>query len=222
MKLFRPYRRIVFVAIVLALGLFLLEGAWASDWELTPFGGYQTGAHIALTESSSYDRLNIQDGGSYGLILGYEIQEDGSIEILWSRQESALYGELPGGTAERLTSLKIDQFRFDGLYYFTEQDEEDQQSLRPFVLAGLGMTHYQPGGDYSGENRFGASLGLGAKYYFHKRFGLRVDARWMPTVISSDSQTFCTGGGSGLNCSYTTSGSAVNPFEFTAGLIVRL
>jgi hypothetical protein len=184
-------------------------------WEISPFVGYRVGGHFNL-DQSSYDRLGLADGLAYGITIGREVNPEGALEVQWSRQESELVGKKAGSPDRKLADLKVDQYRFNGLYLFSGD------KIRPFVLFGLGATRFMPGGEFGSETRFSSALGGGVKLYFGRHAGLRFDGRWTPTLFPSDSSLFCSGGGSGLSCSFNSTGQQLNQFEFTSGVIMRL
>lgn len=202
------------------IGLWLIGAsslaAGQTRLEITPLYGIRLGGSVDLEEGSTYDRLELRDGGAAGILIGYDLRNDGSLELQWTRQDSELVGARQGQANTPLVDLSIDQIRLNGLYLW------QMDRLRPFLLFGMGATVFDPDSGYHSETRFSGALGGGVKIDLMKQGGLRLDARWTPTVISSDSAFLCSGGGSGLSCTAASSGNVMSQWEFTAGLMIRL
>jgi hypothetical protein len=199
--------------ILLLLTVQLSQPVWAS-WEVSPFAGGRLGGSITM-ENSTYDRLELQNSPVVGLAIGGDVSDEGAVEVLWSHQETTLRGRLTStGMKEDVTDIASDQFFLNGLYYLQEGP------LRPFALAGMGATSMRPYGKYENVTRFAWALGGGVKYYFNKVWGMRADARWVPTAIQSDSSVFCRSD-AGAQCIVTSSGTMLDQFELTGGIFVR-
>ena len=163
----------------------------------------------------TYDRLEFKDSASFGLSVGTDVSSEGALEVLWSHQATSVTGRLAAdGTKAKISDVNADQFLFDGLYLMGDE------KLRPFVLAGVGATTWNPTGNYESVMRFSWALGGGLKYYMSQRFGIRLDARWVPTLVESNNSVFCVSNG-GAQCNVTSSGQLVNQFEFAASAILR-
>jgi hypothetical protein len=179
----------------------------AQKIEVTPFIGYRFGG--GLEDSVTGATLDIKDSESYGLILGYRTSRETTIELLFSRQSTDLIAKgLFSPTS--LTDLDINYIHLGGSYVWYPK-----RKLRPFIQASLGATHLNPGrADLASETRFSFGIGGGAKYFFTKNIGLRLDGRALGTLVDSDSAIFCSGG-----CTIRVSGSTLWQFEGTLGLI---
>jgi len=62
------------------------------------------------------------------------------------------------------------------------------------------------------------SLGLGGKFNLAKNLGIRVQGRWVPTFISSESAVLCTNFG---GCYVTAEGDYLSQVEVSGGLILK-
>src|SRR4029077_3578051 len=143
--------------------------AW-SAWEIAPFYGGKMGGSLDV-KNSIYDKVLFNDSASFGLAVGADVSTEGSVEVLWSHQDTTLRGRLQAtGMKEDITTMGVDQVFFNGLYLM------GHEPLRPFVLAGLGATRFNPYGNYDSLTRFSWALGGGLKYYLAKNWGLRLDA----------------------------------------------
>jgi hypothetical protein len=183
---------------------------------VTPQGGYRLSGSVDSDPATNggYSILDLSDGGFYGLAVGTEVRSDGDVEIEWRRQQASAHAE---GTGVRtpLADMTQDTVLFNGIYWIPDQP------LNLYVLMGLGAAIFTPSGDYGSKTFFAGALALGTKFDLAKRVGLRLETRWSPVVMSSDSAVFCQGGGAGLHCITASSGQALNQFDFTAGLEFR-
>ena len=200
----------------LSLGILLLLGsvgmATAAEIELTPFWGYRVGGDF--NDLAVIDEIEIRDGDGYGAVLGFTTSETTQIELLWSRQETDLQVQLPGGLDGPMFGLTVDQYHIGGLYL----PETGNDSFRPFVSFSLGVTVFDPSG-LDSEDQFSFSLGGGVKYYFGDRLGLRLQIRWTPTYINSTSEgLFCDPAGF---CWEVVDNHYLYQTEGSAGLIIK-
>jgi hypothetical protein len=187
--------------------------AWGA-WEITPFAGGRIGGALNV-DDATYNRLEFKDAPTYGLAIGADLNDESALEVLWSHQETTLKGrQSADGMKVDVTQLGADQVFLNGLYYLAEG------KLRPFALGGLGVSMWNPYGNYDSVTQFAWALGGGMKYYLTKQLGLRFDARWVPTVLSSDSSVFCRSDLGG-QCTVRSGGTLIDQFEFTGGLVLR-
>lgn len=205
--------------LLLVLPFVMIPCAFAPDakaftLEIAPFGGYRVGGNFEV-EEAAFSKVKMEPSETYGLSVGVEFDEKYQLEIMWSREEAELYGS--GGTftnKRHLFDVNVDQYHFNGLYLWGSVDDW----VRPFLLFGLGATHFNPVSDQDSLLRFSFCLGGGVKLYFWKHLGIRLQGRWIPTYVSSDSAIFCSLPGS---CVFVTSSEIVHQAEFTGGLILR-
>jgi opacity protein-like surface antigen len=196
---------------IIFLGFFSMVStateSFAQTIEVTPFVGYSFGG--SLQDSVTGTKLDIKDSESYGGILAYRTSRETTIELLYSHQSTELRAKGPVSTTS-LTDLDMDYIHFGGSYVWYPK-----RKLRPFIQASLGATLLNPQrADLDSETRFSFGIGGGAKYFFTKNIGLRLDGRALGTLIDNDSAIFCSGG-----CTIRVSGSTLWQFEGTLGLI---
>jgi opacity protein-like surface antigen len=178
--------------------------------EITPFAGLRFGGGFEDTNTGTSISLN--DSGSYGLVVDFDISLDQQIEIYLSRQSTTLSAN-GTFTGNPLFDLTVEYYHFGGLYLIDVQSDR----VRPFVSGGLGLTRMNPQGEgLSTETRFSLSLGGGAKFFLTDRLGLRLDARGIFTALSSNGTVFCSGG-----CAISVQSSGFMQGELGAGLVVR-
>jgi Outer membrane protein beta-barrel domain len=104
--------------------------------------------------------------------------------------------------------------------------------FRPYAIAGLGVTEYAPGTltatpggsatpvsiNLDNKAKFGMTYGGGIKYFLTPLFGFKMQARWTPTFIGSQSDgIWCNA----LYCGTISSSKWSNQGEFSGGLILR-
>lgn len=171
------------------------------NWEITPFVGYRIGGDVDEIESNrTYD---FEGAAGFGLTVGRWIGEDQRLELTWSRQPTELDGIDYG--------VDIDYLQFAGVY---EPSREKKAS--GYVLASLGLTHFDPAADGAGSNTFfSGSVGGGGRFRLSERLVLRLEARGYGTLTSGSTQVFCSGG-----CVFQLSGTGLLQLELSAGLAI--
>jgi len=198
----------------LALGLLLLLIPAAARAELgieiTPFGGLRLGG--SFRESATGESLRIDESAAFGLVLGLQDTPSTQYELLYSFQGTNLTGsETPGIS---LPGLDVHYLHLGGTY------ETSQEGVRPFVSAGVGLTHLvADGGDSSTD--FSFSLGGGVKVPLSDRVGLRLEGRGYLTIFTNSAEVFCVAGG-GAACAFSVEGDALGQVELLAGIYFRL
>lgn len=185
--------------------------------EITPLVGFRFGGSVDTTgfpDEGEDARFEVDDSASFGVHLGYRVG-DGELELLYARQSSRLqtsdlFAAVP------VFDLALETWQLGGSYSFGEDDAR----MRPFVGIGLGLTRLlpEPSG-LSGETRFSASFGAGAKLWLGRHLGLRLEARGFFTVLDSDSRSFC--GGAGACQVHVDDSQVISQADLRAGLIFR-
>ena len=182
---------------LLALSFFLLATASTKAqgrFEVSPFVGYETSASYPLSVFSGtvpttpINRLRVNDALAFGTFLDYNLTENGQIEFMWNRNNTTYSARsILTNTYSKAFDSTIDQYQFGGLYMFRGSDHR----LRPYFAGSVGFTHDSNGGGNSNRTEFSFSIGGGVKYYVNRHFGLRGDARYLPTYGSSSYSTYC-------------------------------
>ena len=178
--------------------------------EISPYIGHRFGGDFedSLTSTS----FNVNDSASAGLVLDFDLERDKQIELLLSHQNSSLSTGDPLFSPNPLFDLAIDYYHIGGLYMLPEGER-----VRPFLTGTFGLTRMSPKrDDLSAENRFSLSLGTGAKIFFSKNLGMRVDVRGFYTVLDSTTEFFCSGG-----CVIKLKSSGFVQTDFSAALSLR-
>ncbi|MBU1192602.1 MAG: outer membrane beta-barrel protein [Gammaproteobacteria bacterium] len=198
------------MTLVLLLGAFTVNAEpMNTGMEITPLIGYRSGGNF--TDPNSGEDLDLDEGGSYGLLLNIDHDANTQWEFLYSHQDSELQlAQLFVG--ERVFDLDIDYFSFGGTYVWRDPRVE------PFISAGIGVTHMSPEDDrLDSETRAMLQLGGGYKFFLTKNIGLRLEVRGYATALSSDSEIFCGNGA----CIARVDSSGFSQYEINAGLNAR-
>jgi hypothetical protein len=217
---------IITAAFLFADSLLLLAGDF-KRFEIQPFGGFTASGSIPLesSDNTQLGSIHVESSAHVGMTLTVYLNESDSVEGLWQRQNSR--GQLPAEfvaplaqLADRSFDLRIDRIHCNFLHQYAVENSK----AFPYVMGGLGATTYH-GFSAAGDDsmtRFSFALGGGIKYFFTRSFGLRLEARWVPTILSaSDSQFWCSVGGAGAQCVINLKGTVHNQVDFTGGIIFR-
>lgn len=210
---------------VLVIGLFSFGGALHAQsyggygpsykWEITPFVGFENGGSYPVQNTSSVDKFRVNNSLSFGTFIDRGLTDNFQFEFMWNsnRTQVAEHDVISGQYINAYNS-NIDQFHFGILYMFRSSEKK----LRPYVAAGLGLSHF----DNSGENPnyFGFSYGVGGgvKYYLTNHLGVRADARFVPTYENSSPAQECDSFG---DCFNVNQRNFLNRGNFTGGVIIR-
>lgn len=147
-----------------------------------------SGDPVVAGDGNVYNRLDPKDAFSWSASLGFNVTPNVEAGFLFGHQLSEL--EL-GGTATRTVGdLSVLNYHGYLAYNFGESDAK----VRPFVLGGIGATHYGAvgysvagrQGETEGQTKFSTTWAAGVKVFPNPRFGLKLQARWTPTYIKSD------------------------------------
>jgi hypothetical protein len=155
----------------------------AQKYEIMPYLGYRwggafKGAQYVEDGNIRAADLEIEDGGSYGLLGSIALVPGINLEILYERQSSEL--KLYSVTLKErvtLSDIDIDYFQVGLLYEFYQLEE---QKIRPFMEITLGGTRLDPKEGIEGETRFSGGFAFGAKAFLNERFGVCVRCQGVP------------------------------------------
>jgi opacity protein-like surface antigen len=197
-----------FVIMVL-MAAFSPLPAIAGNFEITPFAGYTWGGEF--NDSVTGAKLTVDETSNYGVIVDISQKEQTQIELYFSHQATQLKASSGPFTGNPLFDLDIDYYHLGGTYGF------DSESVRPFLVGTLGVTHMVPQGPGLDDlTKFSLSLGGGVKLFATDHIGLRLEGRWFGTLFNGSGSAFCTGG----KCAINVQGDLFSQFVANAGLIV--
>src|SRR5215204_3032343 len=147
-----------------------------------------SGDAVRALDGNVYDRVDPKDSGSFGLSAGILATEHAEVGFIYARQFSTL---VAGGTAEtEIGDLAITTYH--GYYAYNFGDPSNR--VRPFLLGGMGATHFGSVDFASGgrigttgsETQLSFTWGGGVKVFPAPHVGLRLEGRWTPTSVKSD------------------------------------
>jgi opacity protein-like surface antigen len=181
-------------------------------FEVTPFAGYRIGG--TFQDEVTEDELELNDAGSFGLILNLRESPNTEWELMYSHQSTDI--DIDGPTGSMRIDMDLDYLQIGGTYL------GGGRQARPYMVATLGLAHLDPGSEgLPSDTFFAFTIGGGWKVQPTQRIGLRLEGRFYGTVIDSDSKIFCGSGPSGAGCLINTKAEVLWQFEMSAGLIFR-
>jgi hypothetical protein len=203
----------------LMLGVLLLslmpQVGWtqnSSTLQITPFAGIRFGGTVdGYDEFGDARQVELDDSPSLGVIVNWPSVGPTEWEVYASHQSTDYaVTPAPGDTGK----LELSYLQLGGTYLF-----EEAGPSQPYFVATAGLTHAKAT-NYGSDNYFSFAAGGGWKFFPAKRVGLRLDGRFIGTLISSNSAIFCQGSG-GATCAVNVSGKVLWQFEMQAGVVFR-
>lgn len=188
--------------------------------ELTPFGGYILGGSIKFYEG----KFKIQNSACYGGMLAIRVEEGTLVELSYTRMDSEgdwkPYSGYGIDYPETTIDVAVNHLQIGSVREFLL----DNESVRPYGTFTLGTSWIHPKETASEDEwLFSVTAGLGLKYFFNERIGIRVQSRLiLPMVFSGAGFYFGFGTGgasSGVGVSTTV---PIVQGDFTGGLIIAL
>jgi outer membrane protein W len=211
------------------LVLLVTPAAWAQTpkVEVTGLLGWTladgvSGDPVTASDGKMYNRVDPLDSMNFGFSVGYYLSPSVEVGVLWRRQLTLL--AVSGATVAKLSDINIDGYHFFGTYYVGDS----KARIRPYLLGGLGLTHYgaisyvdvdDQTKSANGNSQFSTTWGAGVKLYATRKVGLQVGMQWTPTYIKSDATGWWCDPYWG--CFVTSNAQYSNQFEFTGGLSYR-
>ena len=206
----------IFTAI-LVLGLALSNYNALAQIEINAYTGYVPASKTAYSYNGY--RLRIEGSQNFGGGLGMNTPV-GLVEFNYMGYSSNIdqYGgpELPG--LDLPQSIKINYYQLGVLKTIMEDEK-----FIPYGLISLGAANFNPEVESTNYWAFSLSLGLGIRYFFTPKFGIRLQARLLMPMYF---------GGIGMGCGIGTGGSScgggayfgVDIFQgdFTGGVVFKI
>lgn len=184
--------------------------------ELTPFGGYLLGGSIKFYEG----KFKLVDNGCYGGAMAVQLKSGNFIELSYTGMtttgEWRPYSQYIIDYPEKTVDMAVNYFQIGTL----NEIPLDNESIRPYGTVTLGTTWFNlKDAVYDDEWLFSVTAGLGLKYFFNDKVGIRLQARLLlPLVYNGAGFAIGTGGG-GV---YVSSSAPIVQGDFTGGLIIAL
>lgn len=178
------------------------------------FLGSRFGGNIAIN-TPNVDYLPISSSLNWGFNAGARLVPHLFAEFMWNRQTTTLSAhDIPTNAIVPLTdNAHLDLYQGSLLYEIWASSR-----VRPYVVGGIGLTHFDSHGILSFSDRFSYNLGGGVKYLFAPHMALRGEMRWSPSRTTSSSTTFCD---PFLGCFVTSISSHAEQGQANIGLEFR-
>jgi opacity protein-like surface antigen len=205
------------------------SASWAQDQRVEigvgagwTFSDGVTGNAVLAGDGNLYDSIGPKDAFSYSLDLGFFLTPNIEIGGLFSQQKSKL--AIDGTNTIELGDWTVANYH--GVFTYNLGDSDS--TARPYVLVGLGATHYGSVGftavngqerEIGGQTKFSTTWGAGVKVYPGSNVGVKLGVRWTPTYIKSDAAGWWCDPYWG--CYVVESAQYSNQFEFSGGLTFR-
>jgi hypothetical protein len=201
---------ILFLGVIFSLP-FMMK---AQKVEVTPFGGYVFGG----TMQGNNADVHINDNAQYGGMISIGVSRVMDVDLIYNRSDTKAqinYFSM-GGVIKpsQDVPLSINYMQLG----FTKNFRVNP-TVSPFVGLNMGACLFYPKEDYPESWFFSVGINAGAKVYFSKRIGLRLQAQGYVPVQGTAFSMFVGTGGSGSSVSVY---STLFQFGFTGGLIFRL
>jgi len=199
--------------LFLAAMIFLPFIMTAQKVELTPFGGYVFGATLYASNSE----VHINGNAQYGGMLSFAVSRVMDVDLLYNRSDTK--AQITYYTSYNNLSYEEVPLSINYMHVGFTKNFRINPTVSPFLGFNLGACVFAPKQDYTDQWFFSTGFNAGAKIYFGKRVGLRLQAQGMiPWQGTGFSMFVGTGGSGGSVNVYTT----LFQFGFTGGLIFRL
>lgn len=183
-------------------------------FEITPFGGYQWGGSFQTDASNAIPEgeLAAKDAASWGVIISRYQYSGTAAEIFYLRQDADVTFDSRNEGKRDVGQLASNYIQIGGRRALRPLDQ-----ISPFISASLGA-NILDASDADATWRFAFTLGGGVRVPLsNPRVAIRIDARWMATLIpSGDLESWC-----GLWGCYSAEGSTLlNQGQASAGLSI--
>lgn len=198
--------------------LFLLTIAITSNAqiELNVYGGYVPGSKTAYSYNGY--RLRIDGGGNFGVGLAKVLPNNMAVELSYNHFESILKQD--GGLVDVVNpqDITVEYYQLGVLKPLMEGD-----TFIPYGLFSLGASRFAPKEVSKEYWRFAINAGLGMKYFFNEKVGIRLQARVLMPLYFQGAGFGCSIGTGGSGCGTGIGmGSEILQADFTGGVVLKL
>jgi opacity protein-like surface antigen len=186
--------------------LLLAAPASAQKFEAAGLFGYTTSGSL---EPVARELESYEIGGSFTWQgqFDYFFTPHLGLEFSWGAREGALTLSTSAGTGEL---FEIDMGQVLGSVVY--QWGAGESKVRPFVLGGLGATSFDAD-DIPSETKLAWAVGGGAKFFLHRKLGIKVQAKFDSTLLNDESSDFCD--------PFGFCASSLSSFELLSGVVFR-
>jgi hypothetical protein len=166
------------------------------DFEIAPFVGGRFGGSINLNTTTcsgatcNFDYMNVNSSYDYGVMGDVSLWPGSGLEaeFMWNHQPTSLDAHsIITGNSTSVGDATLNTYQWGLLYAFRPESK-----FRPFIAGGAGFTHYTaPKANLPFGNGFSYSIGGGAKYFFDRHFGVRLDVRFLASRTTYSPGLYC-------------------------------
>jgi opacity protein-like surface antigen len=189
------------------LALVLLSAqASAQTFEVGGLFGYTTEGGLEPV-ARELDGYAIGGGFTWQGQFDYFVTPHLGFEASWAQREGALTLKAMSQTGE-LFEIDAGQLLGSVVYQWRQQGAK----VRPFVFGGLGATFFRAD-DIPSEKKLAWAVGGGVKITLHPKLGIKLQAKYNPTVLNDESSEFCD--------PFGFCASSVSSFELLSGVVFR-
>ena len=207
------------ISVCLAVLIVLISGkTYSQDHkvEITPFGGYLLGGSVKFYEG----KFKVEDAACYGGMLAVQVSSGNFVEISYTGMTTQgnwkPYNDYEVSIPEGTVDMAVNHIQIGSV----NELPLDNEAVRPYGTLSLGTTYFNiKDDDADDEWLFSVAAGLGLKYFFNERVGIRLQARLLLPVIYNGGGFYLGTGGSGM---YVSSTAPIVQGDFTGGLIIAL
>jgi hypothetical protein len=217
MKRMRPIAVAILILAVAALAVAPANAQMKPTWELNAFGGGLLAGDLYTLDNG---QVTVEDSWIYGGRLGANLNDQFGIEASYAHANSDVgyRGTIPEGGSALSGNVSFDEIDLNGNF-----GSAFYRQAYGYFTIGLGMTIFTPHVsqiDAGTSTRFASNIGVGGKYFFNQKLGLRIDARYRltSTDITTDSGAYCD---PYWGC-YSYYSTWYDTGELTAGLVYKL
>jgi hypothetical protein len=188
---------------------------YGQNFEAAAVAGGAFGGTIKLEQPfTSNLHAHVADTFVYGFAAGFrfdgeDCQQCSTIDFRWTRQDTHFSAEPTPFTPALRPSLAIGRYLVDFTHEFAV---EDYPIVKPFLTFTMGLARLATPQSTFVRGVFG--LGTGVKIFPSHKYGVRVQAEYLPIVLSAGVQNVICGGG---GCLVALGGGIVNQFQVSAG-----
>lgn len=199
----------------LAAVLVVAASDYGQSFDVTPLFGRRWGGSLKLQqEGLSNSQVRVEDANTFGIAAGYRFEGDNCdkcalIEFRWMTEKANLGFSSTGGRPSITTN------RFIGDFVREFPVSETRDIIRPYLSLSLGATWMST--PVESRTRFLFGIGTGFKVFPKPRWGFRVHAEYLPTVMSAEVQRVVCHGG----CVVILNGGVMNQFSVSVGPVFR-
>ena len=150
-----------------------------------------------------------------GRPLGFNLSPNVELGFLFDMQKTDL-------EASGIVNVSVPQSIYNYHGYFAYNFGDTDAAARPYILGGLGAQTAASNtalGEIGGETQFSSTWAAGVKIFPGRNFGIRLEGRWTPTYIKTDSEGYWCDPWWG--CYAVGDAEFSNQFELSGGIILR-